>query len=65
MTDGYVVPGEFGTGRTYAELCQALDELKDDPKWRHKIIVLPPGSKVESEEGDDDDDDGSGSLVLA
>ncbi len=43
----YVSPGDTAmTPNQIRELQDALNAFAGDPAWHHKIIVLPPGSKV-------------------
>lgn len=44
----YISPGDPNiTPNQIRELQDALNAIAGDPAWHHKIIVLPPGSKVE------------------
>lgn len=44
----FVSPGDLATTPTQVrELQDALNAIAGDPAWHHKIIVLPPGSKVD------------------
>ena len=44
----YISPGDPNiTPNQVRELQDALNAIAGDPAWHHKIIVLPPGSKVE------------------
>ena len=44
----YISPGDVNmTPNQIRELQDALNAFAGDPAWKHKIIVLPPGSKTE------------------
>ena len=44
----YISPGDANmTPNQLRELQDALNAFAGDPAWKHKIIVLPPGSKTE------------------
>lgn len=44
----YVIPGDTAmTPNQLRELQDALNAIAGDPAWKQKIIVLPPGSKVD------------------
>ncbi len=44
----YISPGDMNmTPNQLRELQDALNAFAGDPAWKHKIIVLPPGSKTE------------------
>lgn len=44
----YISPGDPNiTPNQIRELQDALNAIAGDPAWHHKIIVLPPGSRVE------------------
>ena len=44
----FISPGNDNmTPLQIAELQASLNRLAEDPSWHHKIIVLPPGSRVE------------------
>lgn len=44
----YVTPGpDISTPQQIAMLQRALNNIAGDQAWKHKVIVLPPGSKVD------------------
>lgn len=44
----YVTPGpEIGTPQQIADLQRALNNIAGDQAWKHRVIVLPPGSKTD------------------
>jgi len=44
----YVTPGpDIATPTQIADLQRALNNIAGDTAWKHRIIVLPPGSKTE------------------
>jgi len=44
----YISPGDVNmTPNQIRELQDALNAFAGDPAWHHKVIVLPPGSKVD------------------
>jgi SPP1 gp7 family putative phage head morphogenesis protein len=44
----YISPGDVNiTPNQIRELQDALNAIAGDPAWKHKVIVLPPGSKVD------------------
>jgi len=48
----YMSPGDENmTPNQIRELQDALNAFAGDPAWHHKIIVLPPGTKVEPQRG--------------
>jgi 8-oxo-dGTP pyrophosphatase MutT (NUDIX family) len=50
----YVSPGDVNmTPNQIRELQDALNAFAGDPAWHHKVIVLPPGSKVDPQKAVD------------
>lgn len=50
----YISPGDPNiTPNQIAELQDALNAFAGDPAWKHKIIVLPPGSRVDPQKPGD------------
>lgn len=48
----YMSPGDDNmTPNQIRELQDALNAIAGDPAWHHKIIVLPPGTKVDPQRG--------------
>lgn len=44
----YVTPGpDIATPHQIAQLQRALNNIAGDQAWKHKVIVLPPGSKTD------------------
>jgi SPP1 gp7 family putative phage head morphogenesis protein len=50
----YISPGDVNmTPNQIRELQDALNAFAGDPAWHHKVIVLPPGSKVDPQKSVD------------
>lgn len=50
----YISPGDVNmTPNQIRDLQDALNAFAGDPAWKHKIIVLPPGSKIDPQKPSD------------